>query len=256
MHQFVESAIEAAKQGDNNKALAFLKQVLNSNPDDVDAWLVLAAVVDDSQHKRQCLNRVLKLDPVNQVAREELLEMDRAEMGGAPPATPEPSPEYSSANTSTFESEKTLPQPTKTNPSISKTKTFQKSLLQNFLPTIIFTPVGLLILWVAFSMPLRFIFRIGAGAGIVLLAMAFSPLFQIITVKIKKDQLILETILTTTNLSKKEILDIRINSSKNLDPVNNSIRINLTNGRTHSLSGFPEGNQAIYDHLTNWLNKT
>jgi hypothetical protein len=84
MHQFVQSAIEAAKQGDNKKALEFLKQVLNANPNDVDAWLVLAAVVDEPQRKRQCLNRVLKLDPVNQVAREELLEMDRAEMGGTP----------------------------------------------------------------------------------------------------------------------------------------------------------------------------
>jgi hypothetical protein len=90
MHQFVQSAIEAAKQGDNNKALAFIKQVLNANPNDVDAWLVLAAIVDDPQRKRQCLKRVLTLDPVNQVAREELLEMDRAEMGGAPPFTEDP----------------------------------------------------------------------------------------------------------------------------------------------------------------------
>ncbi len=82
MHQFVQSAIEAAKQGDNNKALAFLNQVLNANPNDIDAWLVLAAVVDDPQRKRQCLKRALTLDPSNQVAREELLEMDRAEMGG------------------------------------------------------------------------------------------------------------------------------------------------------------------------------
>jgi len=88
MHQFVQSAIEAAKQGDNTKALAFLKQVLNANPNDVDAWLVLAAVLDDPARKRQCLNRVLKLDPVNQVAREELLEMDRAEMGGTPAFMP------------------------------------------------------------------------------------------------------------------------------------------------------------------------
>ncbi len=88
MHQFVQSAIEAAKQGDNTKAIEFLKQVLSANPNDVDAWLVLAAVVDDPARKRQCLNRVLKLDPVNQVAREELLEMDRAEMGGTPAFTP------------------------------------------------------------------------------------------------------------------------------------------------------------------------
>jgi lipopolysaccharide export LptBFGC system permease protein LptF len=90
MHQFVQSAIDAAKQGDNNKAMAFIKQVLNANPNDVDAWLVLAAIVDDPQRKRQCLKRVLTLDPVNMVAREELLDMDRAEMGGGMlPFTPD-----------------------------------------------------------------------------------------------------------------------------------------------------------------------
>jgi len=90
MHQFVQSAIDAANQGDKNKAMNFIKEVLASNPNDVDAWLVLAAVVDEPQRKRQCLNRVLSLDPTNKLAREELLEMDRASMGGTPPFTPEP----------------------------------------------------------------------------------------------------------------------------------------------------------------------
>jgi tetratricopeptide (TPR) repeat protein len=80
MHQFVQSAIEAAKQGENEKATNYLKQVLEANPNDVDAWLVLAAVMDDPQRKRQCLKRVLTLDPVNQVAHDELMEMDRTEM--------------------------------------------------------------------------------------------------------------------------------------------------------------------------------
>ena len=89
MHQFVQSAIDAANQGDKKKAMSFLKEVLAANPNDVDAWLVLAAVVDEPQRKRQCLNRVLSLNPTNQIARDELLEMDRAEMGSTPPFTPE-----------------------------------------------------------------------------------------------------------------------------------------------------------------------
>ena len=40
MHQFVQSALEAANQGDKNKAIDFIKQVLAANPNDVDAWLV------------------------------------------------------------------------------------------------------------------------------------------------------------------------------------------------------------------------
>jgi len=90
MHQFVQSAIDAANQGDKNKAMGFIKEILSANPNDVDAWLVLAAIVDETQRKRQCLNRVLSLDPTNQIAREELLDMDRASMGGTPPFVLEP----------------------------------------------------------------------------------------------------------------------------------------------------------------------
>lgn len=90
MNQQVQSAFEAANRGENNKALGILKQVLAANPNDVDAWLVLAAVVEQPERKRQCLNRVLALDPTNEIARNELLDMDRAAMGGPPPSVPEP----------------------------------------------------------------------------------------------------------------------------------------------------------------------
>ncbi|RPI96028.1 MAG: hypothetical protein EHM40_02055 [Chloroflexi bacterium] len=91
--------------------MELLKQALTANPDDVDAWLVVAAVVDQPERKRQCLNRVLSLDPVNQIARDELLEMDRAAMGGTPPSAPrpvadnrpDPPPSYPTS-TSAFES--------------------------------------------------------------------------------------------------------------------------------------------------------
>src|SRR5512138_3193485 len=90
MQPLVQSAIDAANQGDNNKALELCKQALAANPNDVDAWLVVAAVVDQPERKRLCLNRVLALDPTNQIARDELLDMDRAAMGGAPLSAPEP----------------------------------------------------------------------------------------------------------------------------------------------------------------------
>lgn len=89
MQPLVQSAIDAANRGETNKALEFCKQALAANPNDVDAWLVVAAVVDQPERKRQCLNRVLSLDPINQLARDELLEMDRLAMG-APPVQPPP----------------------------------------------------------------------------------------------------------------------------------------------------------------------
>lgn len=155
MHQSVQSALEAAKQGDNNKALGLLKQFLNANPNDADAWLVLAAVVDDPARKRQCLKRVLTLDPVNRAAREELLEMDRAEMGGPPaffpgaverPASydkktaptssafyqPEETPVYYSTGISAFETEppaQAAPPPSNARPQASPAKKSKEKTL-------------------------------------------------------------------------------------------------------------------------------
>jgi hypothetical protein len=84
MHPLVQAAIDAANAGQTAQAKQYLKQVLTENSNDVDGWLVLAAVIEDPARQRQCLQRVLTLDPANEIAREELLEMDRAAMGGAP----------------------------------------------------------------------------------------------------------------------------------------------------------------------------
>jgi hypothetical protein len=90
MHQLVQAAIEAAKNGDKNRAQGYLKQVLTENPNDVDGWLVLAAILENAEKKRQCLNRVLTIDPANQIAREELLTMDREAIMGRPAPVAEP----------------------------------------------------------------------------------------------------------------------------------------------------------------------
>ena len=80
MHSLVKSAIEAAKQGDKNTAMGLLKQALTANPQDIAALLALAELVDEPEHKRQVLNRVLSVDPVNQAARTALLKLDRQAM--------------------------------------------------------------------------------------------------------------------------------------------------------------------------------
>src|SRR5215218_3084852 len=64
-----------------------LKQTLKNNPKDIEALLKLASLLGqlkepDLEGRRTILNRVLSLDPVNKAARDMLLEMDRAEMGG------------------------------------------------------------------------------------------------------------------------------------------------------------------------------
>jgi hypothetical protein len=87
MNQFVNAALAALKQGDKNKAMEYLKQAIAANQKDVDAWLVLSTLMDP-ERKRQCLNRVLTLEPTNKIAREEMLKLDRAAMGNMPIAQP------------------------------------------------------------------------------------------------------------------------------------------------------------------------
>ena len=80
MHPLVQSATAALKQGDKNKAGELIEQALHANPNDIEALLILATIVDQSPLKRQILNRVLSLDATNKAAREMMLEMDRAEI--------------------------------------------------------------------------------------------------------------------------------------------------------------------------------
>jgi hypothetical protein len=61
MQELVQSALEAAKKGDKNKAVEIIRQVLHTNPNDIEALLALATFVDDSMRKRKVLNRVLSL---------------------------------------------------------------------------------------------------------------------------------------------------------------------------------------------------
>ena len=62
MHPLVQSAIQAAQNGDKNGARKYLLQVLTSNPSDTEAMLVLAGISDQPDQKRQILNRVLMLE--------------------------------------------------------------------------------------------------------------------------------------------------------------------------------------------------
>jgi hypothetical protein len=88
MNQFVNAALASIKQGDKNKATELLRQAIASDQNDIDAWLVLSALIDQPERKRQCLNRVLTLAPTHKIAREEMLKLDRAAMGNMSVAQP------------------------------------------------------------------------------------------------------------------------------------------------------------------------
>jgi hypothetical protein len=99
MHQLVQSALEAANQGDKRKAFELIQQALHTNPRDVDALFALANLAEEPTHKRQTLNRILSVEPTHKAAREMMLQMDRAEISAylprstgasAPQSQPDP----------------------------------------------------------------------------------------------------------------------------------------------------------------------
>lgn len=61
--------IELAKQGKNAQAYRLIRDSLTKNPREPLAWIWLAEVVDDPAKKAECYQRVLRIDPDNQIAR-------------------------------------------------------------------------------------------------------------------------------------------------------------------------------------------
>ncbi len=86
--QLTHQAIAAAQVGDNDEAEGLLRRATELDPDNAEAWLWLARVIDDLEEKRQCFERVLELDPYNEPAQ---LGLGRVQdkLGIAPATKPE-----------------------------------------------------------------------------------------------------------------------------------------------------------------------
>jgi hypothetical protein len=77
----IQQAKAIASRGDTKTAIAILRDLVRQNPRDVDAWLALADIVDNPQQARQCLERVLKIDPINPIAQQKLYGEQLNELG-------------------------------------------------------------------------------------------------------------------------------------------------------------------------------
>jgi hypothetical protein len=66
--QALERAREALDQGNKEAARKLLAEALRAHPRSETAWLWLSAVVDTPDQKRDCLERVLKINPQNELA--------------------------------------------------------------------------------------------------------------------------------------------------------------------------------------------
>jgi hypothetical protein len=65
----LQRAIAAIRSGDNELGERLLADVIRSDPRNETAWLWMSAVIDSDEHRRDCLKRVLAINPNNETAR-------------------------------------------------------------------------------------------------------------------------------------------------------------------------------------------
>src|SRR5215211_746392 len=69
-------AVEYIKAGDIEKGKHILIEVLKHNPKDENAWLWLTRCVTETEQKRYCFEKILKINPQNQHALEGLRQLN------------------------------------------------------------------------------------------------------------------------------------------------------------------------------------
>jgi len=69
-------AIAAIKHGDKETGKRLLAQILQADPRNEIAWLCMTQAVDDAAQRRECLGRVLSINPNNQAALRMLTTSD------------------------------------------------------------------------------------------------------------------------------------------------------------------------------------
>lgn len=67
--ELIQQGLAAARVGDIEDARRMLQQATQQTPDNVEAWLGLAGVVESLAEKEACFNKVLALDPDNNEAK-------------------------------------------------------------------------------------------------------------------------------------------------------------------------------------------
>lgn len=73
----LQQAITDIRNGDRDRGKRLLAEVLIQDPGQEVAWLLMAEIVDYDEHRRYCLEQVLRLNPSNQLARDRLGALQR-----------------------------------------------------------------------------------------------------------------------------------------------------------------------------------
>src|ERR1041384_1837148 len=97
----LQLGIDAAREGNREEARNLFGLLTRQEPDNLQAWLWLAGVADGPEERRAALERVLELDPTNEMAVKGLqamgvpptVKLDEAEIPSARAATVAAAPE-------------------------------------------------------------------------------------------------------------------------------------------------------------------
>jgi hypothetical protein len=81
MSDLLIQAMSAKQRGDSNLAQQLLSQAIVQNPNDEGAWMLMAEVVDDVKLRRNCLERVLAINPGNEAASLALARLNTSPLG-------------------------------------------------------------------------------------------------------------------------------------------------------------------------------
>lgn len=77
LHQeLLRQAVEAAKRGEIDNAIAKVKEVLEEDEENTKAWLLLARLTTNNDEKRIALATILQLEPNNEKAKDLLAKLD------------------------------------------------------------------------------------------------------------------------------------------------------------------------------------
>jgi len=82
----IRQAARAIQDGDSETGRRLLLGIVRANPHNAQAWLLMSGVADNEEEQRDCLLRVLNIEPDNSAAQMELAWLDLRLQGEAPPA--------------------------------------------------------------------------------------------------------------------------------------------------------------------------
>lgn len=77
LQELLQTGIQAARVGNRGIARRILEQVIDRDPQNEIAWMWLASVVETTEQRRECLQRVLAINPRNERAAQALERLGR-----------------------------------------------------------------------------------------------------------------------------------------------------------------------------------